>query len=59
MRYLLALLCLLSLTYAIPYIDKVALANSLNFGKSSENWQCKVCDKTNRPKNFKFIHQKL
>jgi hypothetical protein len=56
---LLALLALVILSTALPYADQMALANSLIVGRDDEsdlyNWECKVCDASNKPKHAHFI----
>ena len=53
---ILYLVCLLLIVYTLPYDDKMALANSINFGKNKQEWGCKVCDKSNQPLKFNFFH---
>ena len=56
----LVLLALVTLSVALPYADQMSLANSLIVGKDDEsdlaNWDCKVCDASNKPTHAHFIH---
>lgn len=53
------LLILASIVGSIPYEDQMTLANSLIVGKDDYsdlyNWDCKVCDSTNKPIHTHFI----
>ncbi len=46
-------LALAILAVSIPYEDQMTLANSLIVGRDDYqdlyNWECKVCDSTNKP----------
>ena len=56
------LLSLAVLTLSIPYEDQMTLANSLIVGRDDYsdlyNWECKVCDSTNKPIHTHFIEEK-
>lgn len=50
------------LVISIPYDDQIALANSLIVGRDDHsdlyNWECKVCDSTNKPIHAHPIEEK-
>ncbi len=49
----LILVTIIALVASIPYEDQITLANSLIVGRDDYsdlfNWECKVCDSTNKP----------
>jgi hypothetical protein len=59
MKVLLGLVCLLALASALPYVDQMLLANSMIVGRDDGldllNWECNVCDPSNRPLHAHFI----
>jgi len=56
------LVTLAVLAVSIPYEDQMTLASSLIVGRDSFedlfNWQCKVCDSTNKPIHAHPIEEK-
>lgn len=59
MRIAIVCLFLISLTYALPYVEQMLLANSMIVGRDDQqdliNWECNVCDNTNRPLHAHYI----
>ncbi len=57
---IIVLLALSAMVLSIPYDDQLCLANSLIVGKDDDselmNWNCKVCDSTNKPIHTHFVH---
>lgn len=55
-------LTLLYLAVSLPYEDQMALANSLLVGRDDLSdlyeWNCKVCDNSNKPIHSHFIEEK-
>ena len=45
--------------FTLPYEDQMTLANSLIVGRDDMsdlyNWECKVCDSSNKPIHAHFI----
>jgi hypothetical protein len=56
--FLLLVIC----SIALPNEDQLTLASSLIVGRDDEkdlyNWQCKVCDSTNKPTHAHIIEEK-
>jgi len=56
-----AVLCLflISIAFCLPYVEQMCLANSMIVGKEDQsdliNWECNVCDATNRPLHTHYI----
>jgi hypothetical protein len=50
---------ILYLTCSLPYVEQMLLANSMIVGKEDHldliNWECNVCDNTNRPLHAHYI----
>ena len=61
LKYIFVLL-LAVVAFSIPYEDQMTLANSLIVGRDDYsdlyNWDCKVCDSTNKPIHTHFIEEK-
>lgn len=53
---------ILYLSFALPRDDQIALANSLIVGRDGldelYNWNCKVCDTSNKPLHAHIIEEK-
>jgi hypothetical protein len=62
MKVVLGLVCLLALASALPYVEQMLLASSMIVGRDDGldllNWECNVCDPTNRPLHAHFIEEK-
>jgi hypothetical protein len=58
----LILVTIVALVASIPYEDQITLANSLIVGRDDYsdlfNWECKVCDSTNKPIHTHPIEEK-
>ena len=56
------LLAVIGLTACIPYDDQMTLASSLIVGRDDQsdlyNWDCKVCDPSNKPIHAHIIEEK-
>ena len=56
------LVTLVALSMSIPYDDQMTLARSLIVGRDDYqdlfNWECKVCDSTNKPIHAHIIEEK-
>jgi hypothetical protein len=59
---LIVVLSFAALAVSIPYEDQMTLANSLIVGKDDYsdlfNWECKVCDSSNKPIHTHSIEEK-
>ena len=59
MKVLIPILYLLVLSVALPYVDQMLLATSMIVGRDDMedliNWECNVCDSTNRPLHAHYI----
>jgi len=59
MKVFLVCLLLASAAVCLPYVEQMTLANSLIVGREDHmdlvNWECKVCDSTNRPLHAHYI----
>jgi hypothetical protein len=55
----LTFLAIFACVFALPYEDQMTLANSLIVGRDDMsdlyNWECKVCDASNKPIHAHFI----
>lgn len=53
------LLSLIAMALALPYVEQMLLANSMIVGRDDQldliNWECNVCDSTNRPLHSHYI----
>jgi hypothetical protein len=56
------LLAVIGLSVSIPYDDQMTLASSLIVGRADYsdlyNWECKVCDASNKPVHAHIIEEK-
>lgn len=58
------LLCVLlvGLCVSLPYVEQMLLANSMIVGREDQldliNWECNVCDSSNRPLHSHYIEEK-
>ena len=63
MKLLVVGLCFLALTVSLPYVEQMLLANSMIVGKDDHsdlvNWECNVCDGTNRPLHYHYIEENV
>jgi len=63
MKLLLVCLCFLALAASLPYVEQMLLANSMIVGKDDQsdlvNWECNVCDNTNRPLYAHYIEENV
>jgi len=54
--------CLLASSLALPYVDQMLLSNSMIVGREDQldlvNWECVVCDSSNRPLHAHYIEEK-
>ena len=61
MKLLVIGLCLFFLTCSLPYVEQMLLANSMIVGRDDQldliNWDCNVCDGTNRPLHAHYIEE--
>ena len=59
---MLLVIAIISAVLCIPYHDQMSLANSLIVGRDDfedlYNWQCKVCDASNKPIHSHPIEEK-
>ena len=58
----LVILLVLAITaLSLPYVEQMTLANSLLVGRDDMmdllNWECKVCDSTNKPLHAHYIEE--
>jgi hypothetical protein len=55
----LVLVALLTLTFSLPYVEQMLLANSMIVGRDDHsdllNWDCNVCDSSNKPLHAHYI----
>lgn len=55
------LLSLIAMAIALPYVEQMLLANSMIVGKDDQldliNWECNVCDSSNRPLHSHYIEE--
>lgn len=55
------LLSLIAMALALPYVEQMLLANSMIVGKDDQldliNWECNVCDSSNRPLHSHYIEE--
>ena len=56
---IIALVLLLGIAVSLPHIEQMLLANSMIVGRDDQqdliNWECNVCDETNRPLHAHYI----
>lgn len=55
------LVALLSLALSLPYVEQMLLSNSMIVGREDQsdllNWDCNVCDATNKPLHAHYIEE--
>lgn len=61
MKAVLVLALLATIVMSLPYTEQMLLANSMIVGRDDQldliNWECNVCDSTNRPIHAHYIEE--